>query len=145
MNHADDTNHGLNRRSILMTGAAMAATGAIPQAWAQGSDKPEKEEVRIGFIPLTDCASVVMASVLGFDKKYGIKIVPTKEASWAGVRDKLVNGEVFPVGALGAIQQNPLWRIDHDALAGHLRQELLQAFALLADCLARDAELVLLQ
>ncbi|NJK42318.1 MAG: ABC transporter substrate-binding protein [Aquincola sp.] len=63
-------------------------------AYAQGSDKPEKEEVRIGFIPLTDCASVVMASVLGFDKKYGVKIVPTKEASWAGVRDKLVNGEL---------------------------------------------------
>ena len=63
-------------------------------AWAAGSDKPEKEEVRIGFIPLTDCASVVMASVLGFDKKYGIKIVLSKEASWAGVRDKLTNGEL---------------------------------------------------
>ena len=35
-----------------------------------------------------------MASVLGFDKKYGVKIMPTKEASWAGVRDKLVNGEL---------------------------------------------------
>ena len=62
--------------------------------WAQGSDKPEKEEVKIGFIPLTDCASVVMASVLGIDKKYGVKIMPSKEASWAGVRDKLVNGEL---------------------------------------------------
>ena len=29
-----------------------------------------------------------------FDEKYGIKIIPTKEASWAGVRDKLVNGEL---------------------------------------------------
>jgi nitrate/nitrite transport system substrate-binding protein len=97
MHHADDNAGGLNRRSLLMTGAALgaAASGAIPQqAWAQGSDKPEKTEVRIGFIPLTDCASVVMASVLGFDKKYGIKIIPTKEASWAGVRDKLVNGEL---------------------------------------------------
>jgi nitrate/nitrite transport system substrate-binding protein len=62
--------------------------------YAQGSDAPEKKEVKIGFIPLTDCASVVMASVLGFDKKYGVKIIPTKEASWAGVRDKLVNGEL---------------------------------------------------
>jgi nitrate/nitrite transport system substrate-binding protein len=35
-----------------------------------------------------------MASVLGFDKKYGVTIIPTKEASWAGVRDKLVNGEL---------------------------------------------------
>ncbi len=63
-------------------------------AWAAGSDAPEKTEVRIGFIPLTDCASVVMASVLGIDQKYGVKIVPSKEASWAGVRDKLVNGEL---------------------------------------------------
>jgi nitrate/nitrite transport system substrate-binding protein len=63
-------------------------------AWAQGSDAPEKKEVKIGFIPLTDCASVVMASVMGFDQKYGVKIVPNKEASWASVRDKLVNGEL---------------------------------------------------
>ena len=87
----------LRRRTVLQAGAA-AAAGLVPglraAVWAAGSDKPEKEEVRIGFIPLTDCASVVMASVLGFDKKYGVKIVPTKEASWAGVRDKLVNGEL---------------------------------------------------
>ncbi|HET7772942.1 MAG TPA: CmpA/NrtA family ABC transporter substrate-binding protein, partial [Burkholderiaceae bacterium] len=57
-------------------------------------DAPEKKEVRIGFIPLTDCASVVMASVLKLDEKYGVKIIPTKEASWAAVRDKLVNGEL---------------------------------------------------
>ena len=63
-------------------------------AWAAGSDAPEKTEVKIGFIPLTDCASVVIASVMKFDEKYGIKIVPSKEASWAAVRDKLVNGEL---------------------------------------------------
>jgi hypothetical protein len=38
----------------------------------------------------------VMAAEKGFDKKYGIKIVPSKEASWAAVRDKLVNGELTP-------------------------------------------------
>lgn len=63
-------------------------------AWAAGSDAPEKAEVKIGFIPLTDCASVVMASVMGFDKKHGVTIVPTKEASWAGVREKLSNGDL---------------------------------------------------
>ncbi|MDI6746372.1 MAG: CmpA/NrtA family ABC transporter substrate-binding protein [Rhodocyclaceae bacterium] len=89
----DFLRHGLQ----LAAGAALMSAlppGLRSAAWAAGSDKPEKEEVRIGFIPLTDCASVVMASVMGFDKKYGIKIVPTKEASWAGVRDKLVNGEL---------------------------------------------------
>jgi nitrate/nitrite transport system substrate-binding protein len=59
-----------------------------------GFRRPEKTEVKIGFIPLTDCASVVIASVMKFDEKYGIKIVPSKEASWAAVRDKLVNGEL---------------------------------------------------
>lgn len=57
-----------------------------------GSDAPEKREVRVGFMPLTDCASLVMAAQMGFDEKYGIKIVPCKEASWAAVRDKVVSG-----------------------------------------------------
>ena len=73
---------------------AMVPPGVRQAAWAAGSDAPEKKEVKVGFIPLTDCASVVMASVLEFDKKYGIKITPTKEASWASVRDKLVNGDI---------------------------------------------------
>ena len=64
------------------------------QAWAAGSDAPELTEVKIGFIPLTDCAPVVVAAQMGFDKKYGIKITPSKEASWAGIRDKVVNGEL---------------------------------------------------
>ncbi|MDP1739851.1 MAG: CmpA/NrtA family ABC transporter substrate-binding protein [Polaromonas sp.] len=87
----------LTRRTVLQA-AAVGATGISPAlravVYAQGSDAPEKKEVKIGFIPLTDCASVVMASVLGIDKKYGVKIIPTKEASWAGVRDKLVSGEL---------------------------------------------------
>ncbi len=88
----------MSRRTVIKAAAATSAAGLVPglqsAVYAQGSDKPEKEEVRIGFIPLTDCASVVMASVLGFDKKYGVKIIASKEASWAGVRDKLVNGEL---------------------------------------------------
>jgi nitrate/nitrite transport system substrate-binding protein len=87
----------LNRRTVLQA-ASVGAVGVSPAlralVHAQGSDAPEKKEVKIGFIPLTDCASVVMASVLGIDKKYGVTIIPTKEASWAGVRDKLVNGEL---------------------------------------------------
>ncbi|MBS1209130.1 MAG: nitrate transporter [Proteobacteria bacterium] len=98
----------LSRRSFLKqsvamsSAAAVATSGLLPTsaAWAAGSDKPELTEVNIGFIPLTDCSSVVMASVLGLDKKYGIKINATKEASWAGVRDKLVNGEIHAAHVL---------------------------------------------
>ncbi|PIW08514.1 MAG: nitrate transporter [Comamonadaceae bacterium CG17_big_fil_post_rev_8_21_14_2_50_60_13] len=87
----------LSRRAVLQT-AAVGVAGISPalrsMVYAAGSDAPEKTEVKIGFIPLTDCASVVMASVLGIDKKYGVKIIPSKEASWAGVRDKLSTGEL---------------------------------------------------
>ena len=95
--NADSERREFLRRGGLLTGAAIMSL--VPDAirsaaWAAGSDAPEKKEVKIGFIPLTDCSSVVMANVMEFDKKYGIKIVPTKEASWASVRDKLVNGEL---------------------------------------------------
>ena len=88
-----------SRRTFLKQTGAAALMSLVPEAvrtgaWAAGSDAPEKKEVKVGFIALTDCASVVMASVLGFDQKYGIKIVPTKEASWASVRDKLMNGDI---------------------------------------------------
>ncbi len=92
-----------SRRDFMKKGATWLGAGALMAmvdpairggAWAAGSDAPEKTEVKVGFIPLTDCASVVIASVMGFDKKYGIRIVPSKEASWAGVRDKLTNGEL---------------------------------------------------
>ncbi|MFJ7568019.1 CmpA/NrtA family ABC transporter substrate-binding protein [Herminiimonas sp. NPDC097707] len=94
----NDGKFNMTRRTVLKAGTAITASAfgglATQGAWAAGSDKPEKEEVKVGFIPLTDCASVVMASVMGFDKKYGIRIIPSKESSWAGVRDKLVNGEL---------------------------------------------------
>ncbi|MCS6997143.1 MAG: ABC transporter substrate-binding protein [Casimicrobiaceae bacterium] len=87
------------RRKVVQAASAASllaavAPGVRSSAWAAGSDAPEKKEVKVGFIPLTDCASVVMASVLKLDEKYGIKIQLSKEASWAAVRDKLVNGEL---------------------------------------------------
>ena len=97
----DDTIDNSQRRRFVtqaaMGTAALVASmtpGLRASVWAAGSDAPEKKEVKVGFIPLTDCASVVMASVKGFDKKYGLTITPSKEASWAAVRDKLVNGEL---------------------------------------------------
>ncbi len=92
-----------DRRACLSIGARMVAGAGLMSlldpwtraaAWAAGSDAPEKTEVKIGFIPLTDCASVVMASVMGFDKKHGVKIIPSKETSWAAVREKLANGDL---------------------------------------------------
>ncbi len=64
------------------------------------SDGPELVKVRVGFMPLSDCASVVMASLLGFDRKHGIQIVPVRESSWAAIRDKLASGNLDLAQAL---------------------------------------------
>jgi len=72
----------------------------IDNADTSGGDAPELKEVRVGFIPLTDCASVVIASLLKFDEKYGIRIIPCKQPSWAAVRDKVVGGELHAAQAL---------------------------------------------
>ena len=62
--------------------------------------KPELSEVHIGFMPLTDCAPLVVASKLGLDQQYGIKIKLHKEASWAAIRDKLMSGDLQAAHAL---------------------------------------------
>lgn len=99
----NDRRDFLKKSSGVLGGAALMAMlppGLRSAAWAAGSDAPELKEVKVGFIPLTDCASVVIASVMKFDEKYGIKITPSKEASWAAVRDKLVNGELHAAHVL---------------------------------------------
>jgi nitrate/nitrite transport system substrate-binding protein len=66
----------------------------MAHAFVAGSDRPEKAVIRAGFMPLTDCASLVMASVLGLDDKYGIKLELARQHSWSGMRDRLLQGEL---------------------------------------------------
>lgn len=70
-------------RRVLLT-ALLASAGYAVTA----------EPIKIGFIPLTDSASVIMAQELGLYKKYGVDVVVSKEASWANIRDKLLVGEL---------------------------------------------------
>src|SRR6185437_8738666 len=56
--------------------------------------KPPKKVIKLGFIPLTDCAPLVIAKEMGFFAKYGVDVQLSKEASWAVVRDKILNGEL---------------------------------------------------
>ncbi len=56
--------------------------------------------IRIGFMALTDCASLVMAVERGYDIQYGIRIVLSRETSWASLRDKLGSGALDAAHAL---------------------------------------------
>jgi len=39
----------------------MTQTSVGPLAWVNGSDAPEKSAINLGFMALSDCASVVVA------------------------------------------------------------------------------------
>ncbi|CAI8796241.1 CmpA/NrtA family ABC transporter substrate-binding protein [Pseudomonas chlororaphis] len=65
-----------------------------PLAWVNGSDAPEKTAINLGFMALSDCASVVVAATQGFAQPYGLTLNLKRQASWANLRDKLVSGEL---------------------------------------------------
>ncbi len=55
----------------------------------RGDSTRDPKVVRVGFMPLTDCAPVVAACKLGFTETEGLNVVLTKEASWATLRDRI--------------------------------------------------------
>src|SRR6266850_1427849 len=59
--------------------------------------------LRLGFVPLTDCAPLVMAAELGLFRKYGLDVVLSRELGWASIRDKIIYGELEAAHALAAM------------------------------------------
>ncbi|USQ98346.1 CmpA/NrtA family ABC transporter substrate-binding protein [Caulobacter sp. RL271] len=49
-------------------------------------------DLRLGFIPLTDCAPLAVAHALGFFEEEGLNVTLEREASWATIRDKVAVG-----------------------------------------------------
>ncbi|MFK3971747.1 CmpA/NrtA family ABC transporter substrate-binding protein [Pseudomonas sp. NPDC087358] len=69
-------------------------------AWVDGSDAPELGTVDVGFMALTDSASLIVAATQGFAQPYGLNINLHRQPSWANLRDKLVNGELHAAHSL---------------------------------------------
>lgn len=49
-------------------------------------------DLRLGFIPLTDCAPLIAAQTQGFFEDEGLAVELVREASWATIRDKVAVG-----------------------------------------------------
>jgi NitT/TauT family transport system ATP-binding protein/nitrate/nitrite transport system substrate-binding protein len=49
-------------------------------------------DLTLGFIPLTDCAPLVVAKAQGFFAEEGLEVALSREASWATIRDKVAVG-----------------------------------------------------
>lgn len=78
----------------------MSETLNNPLAWVAGSDAPELSTIDVGFMALTDCASLVVAATQGFAQPYGLNINLHRQTSWANLRDKLVSGQLHAAHSL---------------------------------------------
>ncbi len=56
--------------------------------------QPEGSAIRLGFVPLNDCAPLVVAAEHGLFRRRGLRIRLCRELGWASVRDKLTHGEL---------------------------------------------------
>ena len=52
------------------------------------------QPLRLGFVPLTDCAPLVIAKELGLFLKHGLRVELRRELGWATIRDKVVYREL---------------------------------------------------
>lgn len=52
----------------------------------------ERNDLRLGFIPLNDAAPLVVAKELGLFEAEGLRVALSREASWANIRDKVAVG-----------------------------------------------------
>ena len=52
----------------------------------------ERPRLKLGFIPIIDCAAIVLAEELGAYERHGLEVEIRREVSWANVRDKLALG-----------------------------------------------------
>ncbi|KQP02586.1 CmpA/NrtA family ABC transporter substrate-binding protein [Methylobacterium sp. Leaf93] len=89
------------RRAFLRSVGAATAAAAISQflptrfvaeAFAEGA-KPEKSDLKVGFIPITCATPIIMAKPMGFYEKQGLNVDVVKTAGWAVIRDKTLNKE----------------------------------------------------
>ncbi|MBC3198218.1 CmpA/NrtA family ABC transporter substrate-binding protein [Pseudomonas poae] len=77
-----------------MNDSAGSGPTSDPLAWVHGSDAPEKSSLDLGFMALSDCASLVVAATQGFAQPYGLTLNLKRQSSWANLRDRLVSGEL---------------------------------------------------
>jgi len=88
-----------NRREFLKTGVSAAAlAGLVPTSTlfapsiAHAALKPEKEELKFGFIKLTDMAPIAIAKELGYFEDEGLYVTVVPQANWKVLLDGVISG-----------------------------------------------------
>lgn len=74
----------------LTTALTVACTSAL---WAEPLDV-EKDELKFGFIKLTDCAPIVIAKEKGFFEEEGLQVEVIAQPNWKQLLDNVITGEL---------------------------------------------------
>jgi len=72
-----------------------------PALASPGLRRPLIRTLRIGFVPLTDAAPLLVAEQLGLFDHVGLRVSLSAETAWAPLRDKLVFGALDAAQLLG--------------------------------------------
>ncbi|MBR8831503.1 MAG: Bicarbonate transport ATP-binding protein CmpC [Chroococcopsis gigantea SAG 12.99] len=102
------TSHNFTRRDflkysatatgLLLSSCAISANRA-PQGLSKTAEaiepvvKPEsleKPNLKVGYVPVNDCAPFAIAWEKGFFRKYGLNVTLSRESSWASSRDGVI-------------------------------------------------------
>jgi nitrate/nitrite transport system substrate-binding protein len=70
--------------------ATTAPSGGPPSTFGTSTNR----KVKLGFIALTDCASILMAKELGYFEERGVDVEILKQASWPATRDNLLTDQI---------------------------------------------------
>jgi len=59
--------------------------------------------IRLGYVPLTDCAPLAVAQETGIFEKHGLSVSLHRELGWATVRDRLFYGDIDAAQSIAGI------------------------------------------
>ncbi len=65
--------------------------------------------VKLGFVPMTDCAPLVVAKELGYFEEQGVDVELSREPGWATIREKVYHGELDAAQAPGSMVFELSW------------------------------------
>jgi nitrate/nitrite transport system substrate-binding protein len=92
---AKKTRHiAIGRRAILAGAGALAAQGLSISASRAQTPKVEKDELKFGFIKLTDMVPLAIAKEKGFFEDEGLFVTLEPQANWKVLLDRVITGEL---------------------------------------------------
>jgi len=84
----------LSRRSLLGATAAMAMTAMLPMSASAEQLDVEKDELKFGFIKLTDMAPLAIAYEKGYFEDEGLFVTLEAQANWKVLLDGVIKGQL---------------------------------------------------